>query len=117
MPFWLGVIGEFKEFLDNSDGLGHLALRNYLLVVCFQLRYEVRSLEADVAPADAFFWWETALMFSKFGSGSVQPCQMFQIWLVVVRFEPNSENISLRFDSRLRQSTLLFTALSSETAD
>ena len=56
-------------------------------------------------------------MFSKFGSGSVQPCQMFQIWLVVVRFEPNSENISLRFDSRLRQSTLLFSALSSERAD
>ena len=33
-------------------------------------------------------------MFSKFGSGSVQPRQIFQIWLVVVRFEPNFENIS-----------------------
>ena len=33
------------------------------------------------------------LMFSKFGSGSVQPRQIFQIWLVAVRFEPNFENI------------------------
>ena len=36
----------------------------------------------------------SGIMFSKFGSGSVQPRQIFQIWLVAVRFEPNFENIS-----------------------
>ena len=29
----------------------------------------------------------------KFGSGSVRPRQIFRIWLVGVRFEPNFENI------------------------
>ena len=33
------------------------------------------------------------LMFSKFGSGSVRPRQIFRIWLVGIRFEPNFENI------------------------
>ena len=32
------------------------------------------------------------IMFSKFGSGSVQPCQIFQSWLVAVRFEPNFQS-------------------------
>jgi len=33
-------------------------------------------------------------MFSKFGSGSVRPCQIFGTWLTAVRFGPNFENIN-----------------------
>ena len=37
----------------------------------------------------------SSVMFSKFGSGSIQPRrQIFRNLLVAVRFEPNFENIS-----------------------
>ena len=37
------------------------------------------------------------IMFSRFGLGSVRPNQMFRIWLVAVRFEPNFENIKIPY--------------------
>ena len=37
------------------------------------------------------------IMFSRFGLGSVRPRQIFRIWLVAVRFEPNFENIKIPY--------------------
>ena len=39
-------------------------------------------------------------MFSKFGSGSVRPCQIFGAWLIAMRFEPNFGHITSPFSEQ-----------------